>query len=66
MRSLFTKTPTGFIDSENSNGFLKEDMWRYIFRKEGVAGLQGIRNVRGSRYQQRIGTKRCFERLFYE
>ena len=44
--------PTGFIDSENSNGSIKEGFWRDIIRSEGVAGLQEIGNVRGSRYQQ--------------
>ena len=44
--------PTGFIDSENSNGSIKEVFWRDIIRSEGVAGLQKIGNMRGSRYQQ--------------
>ena len=44
--------PSGFIDSENSNGSIKEGFWRDIIRCEGVAGLQEIGNVRGSRYQQ--------------
>ena len=43
---------TGFIDSENSNGSIKEGFLRDIIRSEGVAGLQEIGNVRGSRYQQ--------------
>ena len=34
--------PTGFIDSENSNGSIKEGFWRDIIRSEGVAGLQEI------------------------
>ena len=39
--------PTGFIDSENSNGSIKEGLWIDIIRIEGVAGLQQIGNVRG-------------------
>ena len=44
--------PTGFIYSENSNDSIKEGFWRDNIRSEGVAGLQEIENVRGSRYQQ--------------
>ena len=44
--------PTGFVDSENSNGSIKEDSWRDSIRSEGVAGLQETGNVRGARYQQ--------------
>ena len=40
--------PTGFIDSENSNGSINEGFWRDIIRSEGVAGLQEIGNERGS------------------
>ena len=59
--------PTDFIDSKNSKGTLKEDMWRDILGSRGVAGLQEIRNVRKFKIStKRIGTKRDFERLFYE
>ena len=44
--------PTGFIDSKNSNGTIKEGFWRDIIPSEDVAGLQEIGNVRDSRYQQ--------------
>ena len=50
--------PNGFIDCENFDVSLKEGMWRDIVRGEGVAELQEIRNVRGSRYQQSILAQR--------
>ena len=51
-----------FIDSENSNGSVKEGFWRDIIRREGVAGLQEIGNVRGSRYQQNaLGQREAYE-----
>ena len=37
---------------ENSDGSLKEGLWRDIVRGEGLTGVQETRNVRGSRYQQ--------------
>ena len=43
---------TGFIDSENSNGSIREGFWRDIIRSKGVAGLQEIGNVRGSLFQR--------------
>ena len=58
--------PTGFTDSENSNGSLKEGMWRDILRSESIAALQEIRNLRGSKYQQSALEQRGFARLFYE
>ena len=40
------------INSENSSGSLKERIRIDILRSEGVAGLQEIRNERGSKYKQ--------------
>ena len=50
--------PVSFVDSENVNGSLQEEMWRDILWSESVTGLQAIRNVRGCRYQQRPSEQR--------
>ena len=44
--------PSGFIDSENSNGSIKEGFLRDIIRSDSIAGLEKIGNVGSSRYQQ--------------
>lgn len=42
--------PTGFVDSEDSNGRIKPGEWRSIVDADARAGLQDIPRVRGSRY----------------
>ena len=53
------------IDSENSNCPIKEGFWRDITRSDGVAGLQKIANVRGSKYQQNALEQREFLKDYF-
>ena len=42
-------TPHGFVDSENSNGEIKEGEWRSI-KEKGTTAFRDLNPVRGSRY----------------